>query len=79
MTNMSNIRRRVTRRINEIPVAILEQILEDVALIRGRLKTPGPEKKIVCRLLTGGYWSQTMEYMVFQKIGEKIRKINLDK
>lgn len=63
------IRGRASRRIADLIPGAARQILDEQAELKKRLNHGN---KIIVRLVTGGYWSQSLDYHVMRKLGEKM-------
>jgi len=75
MTNGDKIIKATKRRIHQIPAESAKKILEDIAMIRDNNSTAGSvAHKLVTRSLTLGFWTQSLDFMVFRELGEQSKK-----
>lgn len=58
--------RRINKNIKVLSSNVAEQILTDHAEIK---KRTGCGNKIIVLLITGGYWSQSIDTLVMRKLG----------
>ena len=70
------IKRKVRRRIKDIPQEQAVLILEDIADLKRRVTGLG--NNIWVRLITGGYWSQSLDYFVMRELGKQAGWIRKD-
>jgi len=66
MKELEKIKRRINRNIKVLPQDVARLILEEHAEIKKRLNHGN---KIIIRLITGGFWSQSLDAMVMRKLG----------
>lgn len=69
LKELAKIKRRVKRNVKDIPQAQAKLILEDIAELKKR--NWGMGNKIWVRLLTGGYWSQSLDHFTMRELGKQ--------
>lgn len=66
-TTPANIRRKIRHRINDLPQKIAMQTLEDIADLKKR--NYGLGNRLWVRLLSGGFWSQSLDEFTMRELG----------
>lgn len=64
---------RVKRTIKAIPPELRKLILEDVAALNKNPVTRGPAEKILVRICSGGFWSQSLSAFTFREFAKDIK------
>lgn len=71
----TKIKARISKRIRSLPAQGAADILDDMtAIIKVNESARSTIARIITRSFTGGYWSQSLDFMVMRELGLKAKQ-----